>query len=651
MYSNIKKLDEFLKNYSGPQNMLRDVYMLEKEKTTEEIERENERFVKEKDYLLKEISEMFYDTSHFKRPPANFKHKLELLEHEDPDYTLVRDSLGCSNRRGSVAKYKEPKIYKVKTSNDGPAVSDAPSLLLLHGTAGRCVQGILKEGFRPSQCGSCGPGVYMTNSFQIASGYGRCFVSDEGVAERITYLFVNKVRNTGSEIPEKSESKDTFRRGATKNKTLFVRPMLHRPKYKNGKNISAMMSLSLIKKESLKEQVAYEPVLKVFEVDARSGMKNQTRFENTRQDSFDGELNRIVSGTFSVPLKQTRLFVAHHQLVTPAYLVEIKEEVSTGGLAKHLLYDVFKVPNFDVNSGVFQRYEDISRDDFNRKTVTERDVCSLKLLIAEFVKEMEANQQIKNNFIKSNFGSNITLFAQQLTFEMSALLTAGAAESFNYKPEDLQTSDEDYQFVLSSLKNQDCKEIPKVLHVFRINPVDQNETQFTTFNYFYLHGITSNNVVNVLTSGYPMSDLEFTEQCKERCVGKNINRKNCSCYCSSSLSRELSKGVSYCNVENKLEKLSFVFVTSEKTTFSAWQTYSDEFLDYWKKLKEYSKSSHGCSSLTAGRDSKGCTFATNSIKSSFGSQGLYPGMWNCENQIDLVPVKNKVPAYLVVFSM
>ena len=652
MYSNVNKLDEFLKNYSGPQSMLRDVYKFEKDKTTKEIETGNEMCEKAKEYLLKEVNEIFYDTSNFKRPSADFKHELELLDYDDPDYTFVHDSLGCSNKNVAVVKYKKPKIYKIKTSNEsslGPIVSDASSLLLLHGTVGQCVQGILKEGFRPSQCGSCGPGVYLTNSFEIASCYGRCFVSEEGVAQRISYFFVNKVMNTGNKIPNKNKSEDTFGKEAKESKTLFVRPMLHRPTYENGKSINATISLSIIKNESSKEHIAYEPTLKVFDV--RSGIKNQVHFKNTQQDSFDSELNRIVHGTFSVPFEQIRSFVAHHELVTPAYLVEIKEEISTSRLAKHLLYDVFQVPHFDVNSGIFPWYADPSHNDFDRKTSTERDVCSLKLLTAELVREMDANQQIKNNLIKSKFSSNISSFAQQLVFEMSALFTSGAGESFKYKLEELPSSDEDYQFVLSSLKNQDCKAIPKVLHVFRTNPVDQNEFRFTIYSSLYLHGVTSNNVLNVLTSGYPMSNLALSEQCREKCVGKNINSKQCSCYCSSSLSRELSKGASYCNVKNKLKKLSFVFVASAKTTNSWWNTYSDEFVEYSKKIKEYNKSMYGRTNITTDRDSNGCWFKTSSIKSSSCSLGLNPGVWNNEYQSKLDTISGKAPTYLVVFSM
>merc|ERR1739840_12292 len=92
-------------------------------------------------------------------------------------------------------------IYRVKATGEDieeSKSSESSSLLLLHGTKGPNVEGVLKEGFRPSKSGNFGPGVYTTNSFNYANIYGNCFVNDEGIPRHLSYLFVNKVKRTKS---------------------------------------------------------------------------------------------------------------------------------------------------------------------------------------------------------------------------------------------------------------------------------------------------------------------------------------------------------------------------------------------------------------------------------------------------------------------
>ena len=94
----------------------------------------------------------------------------------------------------------------------------------------------MKEGFKPSQGGRFGPGVYLTNSFKMACRYGDCFVNDEGVPKKMTYLFVNKVRQTDPEEPPRKLCKVTQTEEPTKGNSFFAMQN-SKPHYRNGKKL------------------------------------------------------------------------------------------------------------------------------------------------------------------------------------------------------------------------------------------------------------------------------------------------------------------------------------------------------------------------------------------------------------------------------
>ena len=54
----------------------------------------------------------------------------------------------------------------------------------------------MKKGFKPSEKGLYGPGVYLTNTRKMACKYGRCYGQENDMVRKLTYLFVNKVKRT-----------------------------------------------------------------------------------------------------------------------------------------------------------------------------------------------------------------------------------------------------------------------------------------------------------------------------------------------------------------------------------------------------------------------------------------------------------------------
>ena len=59
-----------------------------------------------------------------------------------------------------------------------------------------------------------------------------------------------------------------------------------------------------------------------------------------------------------------------------------------------------------------------------------------------------------------------------MSFKVNRLFELGTNENTMYKTELLKTHNKDYQFIMHSMTDERCEDSPKVLHMFRINPVD-----------------------------------------------------------------------------------------------------------------------------------------------------------------------------------
>ena len=72
-----------------------------------------------------------------------------------------------------------------------PKTSDDQNILLLHGTEVPNVEGVLKEGLKPSKTEMFCLVVYPTNSIKTASEYCEWLVDDVGVIKSIIYLLMD----------------------------------------------------------------------------------------------------------------------------------------------------------------------------------------------------------------------------------------------------------------------------------------------------------------------------------------------------------------------------------------------------------------------------------------------------------------------------
>ena len=99
-------------------------------------------------------------------------------------FDATSNGLICDNN------FKTIQAYKVTNNNPVKNVEEkSNNLMLFHGTCEKGAIGILKEGFKNSEEGWFGKGVYLTHCSEVALDY--CFRADMNSSDR--YFFVNEV--------------------------------------------------------------------------------------------------------------------------------------------------------------------------------------------------------------------------------------------------------------------------------------------------------------------------------------------------------------------------------------------------------------------------------------------------------------------------
>ena len=83
------------------------------------------------------------------------------------------------------------------------------------------MKGTFKEGLKPLKTGFFGAGIYLTNSYNIASYYVECRGQDNSKIKKLTYLFVNQVKRIKPpSSPRKFAGKEVFREYLEKHPVL-----------------------------------------------------------------------------------------------------------------------------------------------------------------------------------------------------------------------------------------------------------------------------------------------------------------------------------------------------------------------------------------------------------------------------------------------
>ena len=144
----------------------------------------------------------------------SFKYDYEKLDPASEEFTFLKKTIMTTSflMMGYI-KAKRFHIYKVNERNlVKTAVKQINNLMLYHGTSQKGATGILKEGFRNSEKGWFGKGVYMTDCSETALSYSLSADYDCS----ISFIFVNEVL--------KSEKMQTFEYYLTNIKHISTKP-------------------------------------------------------------------------------------------------------------------------------------------------------------------------------------------------------------------------------------------------------------------------------------------------------------------------------------------------------------------------------------------------------------------------------------------
>ena len=121
----------------------------------------------------------------------SFKYDYEKLDPASEEFNFLKETF-MSTYFGLLIclKFNNFHIYKVNERNHVKTTVKKSNLMLYHGTSQKGVTGILKEGFRNSEKGWFGKGVYMADSSEVAIRYA-AYNAEYSFSNY--FIFVNEV--------------------------------------------------------------------------------------------------------------------------------------------------------------------------------------------------------------------------------------------------------------------------------------------------------------------------------------------------------------------------------------------------------------------------------------------------------------------------
>ena len=373
MFGTEHKVKQFVAEFPALKTFLLDLYKVEEKTTKEEIDSKKIKFDETKEEVIEKAKKLLdANTVNIELLPSNqgSKYSLEVLEKDHSDYKLIKQSLDKHTSNNKTLKMH--RIIPTDTAENQSITSECSDILLLHGTKGSNVKGILKEGFKPSTNGRHGPGVYLTNYYHMASGYSGCYVNNQGLVKESSFVLVNRVKKT-EESQRRYKGNNVFQEYT--DKEAIVQTF----NYKSGNQIN-------------------EP-------------------EDPEQTKYDSNNNRIIQGTFNCEEK-SNIVLAHHDLVIPAYLIEIQENVNVKTMVDDLLQlkgDSKFQKIMKTKAISLMKASKVDYKDKNLKSVT------LKDLTTELENELVANQETQLNYIIEQLDCKMSSVMQQLSFQFISL--------------------------------------------------------------------------------------------------------------------------------------------------------------------------------------------------------------------------------------
>ena len=476
------KVREFVESHPSCRSFLQDIV----DKREDEIKKEENDFKERKAFdKAKKLFE--YDVTNFKKPVLQgFKYKLEMLENDDGDYKFLESSFNNDISKSSsqfnheIVIVKGIKIYRVLSTNNistEPSPPNPSQILLLHGTKAQNVEGILKTGFEPSKRGSYGPGVYLTDSIDYAYRYGISIATENNFVKKFRYIFVNSVKSPGELLSDRQ-----FRTNIT-----------------------------------FEDYQKNEQSVKMY----NRSLDTPLRIEESSLDSFDSRNRKILKGSFQQEKKQKSIALAHHNLVVPAYLIEVEEEANLVDIVEHILY---------ATSFIYQKTK--------KENKSEVSEYSLTFVREELKKKIDRIHHDIITYYTLKLETDINSIIKKLSIQLSNIFELEINEKRKFSTELLQKENDDYKFILRSFGIKDGEDLPKVRQLFKINPTEKNEITIFKHKFLYVDGIEADKVKAILTNGYP----------KDQNILKTW------------LYNEVHSNADYYQVDDAVKKLSFVFV-------------------------------------------------------------------------------------------
>ena len=156
------------------------------------------------------------------------KYKFKTLSFDSDEHKFVKNFYNSTFSTVYPQKFSEMAsfdVYKIIESNPAVILKEKRNnLMLFHGTSSRRVKGILTEGFKNSENGFFGKGVYMTDCSPIAHEYsiGKYMTDCVGAAalycgrfNENSYIFVNEVLKSESlKLIKHSRNERKFKRNS-----------------------------------------------------------------------------------------------------------------------------------------------------------------------------------------------------------------------------------------------------------------------------------------------------------------------------------------------------------------------------------------------------------------------------------------------------
>ena len=177
------------------------------------------------------------------------------------------------------------------------------------------------------------------------------------------------------------------------------------------------------------------------------------------------------------------------------------------------------------------------------------------MIAEEFKKEIKANHPAKIDFLISSLEKDSRSLIKQLSFQLSSILKPKDDENRKFYTELLEKNDDDYKFILRSFNKKNAENLPKLRQLFRISATDENEVYNYKEKNLYLHGVKVKEVKDILTNGFTEEEIDLDDSYEIQFEA------------TTELSFEIRCGRNYCEADNTVKELSFVFVVCSEENY------------------------------------------------------------------------------------